>query len=125
MLTNDIANFLEAQGIATEGINMFRHELPTMPDTALVLAEYQSGAQADEYLSRPAMEIRARALTADTARQMVQDAENALMAQANFEVNGHKYLLIRSYGGITPLGRDDKGRIYFSQKFLILMERVI
>lgn len=40
MLLNDIANYLQLNGIGTNGVTLFQNDLPEVPDNAVAIYEY-------------------------------------------------------------------------------------
>jgi len=122
MLTNDIATFLDGLAVAEEGTNMFRHDMPADPDTALCLYEYSAG-DPDQYLDKPGLTVRTRALSADAARQLMQDVETAISFKGDLILSGTKYLIIAPLGSPAPNGRDERGRYEFVQNFSAIVAR--
>lgn len=116
MLLDEIATYLQTQGIATTGTTLFKSLLPDNPDTALALIE--TGGLSGEYVldqipvdcERPGLQIRTRANDYATARQLAEDAYQALDAINETVLSGVRYHWVRPQQAPFSLGQDERGR---------------
>lgn len=124
MLLDDIATFLEAEGIGTIGTDLFTGDIPEEPDNCVALFEY-SGQPPDVVvdIDYPGLQVRVRNTNYSAARAKIQDIFELLHTFTNTALSGAQYISIYAVQSPHPLGRDKKNRIDFVQNFMITKER--
>lgn len=118
---DDIAGYLEAQGVGTVGTTIFKSRLPDKDITCLVVLD-TGGPQPDKYLptGSPTFQVFIRSLTYPLGKAMLANVRAALHRKFNATlVSGgsyYYYILAQSEGG--HLGINEKGFDEFSINFI-------
>jgi hypothetical protein len=116
----EVAEFIEDQGYATLGTDLFVDRLPDLDNDCTVV--YTTGGQIpDIYLPIPSpnFEILVRSDSAETAYERISNIVDDLHQSFNTTLvtGGNYYYSILLFGEINSLGRDEKGRIEYSANF--------
>jgi len=121
ILINDVADYLQAQGVGTVATNIFSGYLPESPDACIAVLD-TGGPQPDAYLPTrsPTFQVFIRDIDYPTGKAKLDSVRAKLHQNANVAlVSGQTYfyyILAISEGG--HVGRDDAGRDLFSINFL-------
>lgn len=117
---DDVATYLQAQGIGTLGTDLFESFLPTSPDNAVAVLE-TAGLKPtiDAPLFRPSFQILVRATDYATGRTKCDAIKTALHNQYNLQLvtNGIYFYFIRLITEGGHIGQDGTGRDLFSLNF--------
>lgn len=129
MLLDDIATYLQAQGVGTVNADIFKGYYPDKPDNLVVLFEYAGEATemtmgtGDPIIERPGLQVRVRDKSYSAGRSKIALAVTALHGLANVVLGGKRYLLIRANQSPESLGLDANNRSEFVVNFSVLKER--
>jgi hypothetical protein len=104
VLEDDVAVYLQTEGLGTVGTTIFKTQLPDSPDVALVVTTYGGEAPIRTHArnqidpptisyEQPRFQIKSRAMKEDvmTARDRIQLAYIALSKVKNATINGGRY----------------------------------
>lgn len=125
MLLDDIASYLQQQGIA----GVYKGFMPDKPDNCVVLFEYagepmeMTMGSEDAVLERPGLQVRVRDKSYSAGRARIQAVVDALHGLANEVLGDRRYLLIRANQSPESLGLDANNRSEFVCNFSVLKER--
>jgi hypothetical protein len=128
MLLDDIAAYLQAQGIGTVGTDIHKGFLPDQPDDLVALFEY-AGSPTEltmcdaPALERPGLQVRVRNRTYPAARATIAAAVDALHGLADVTLDGTRYLLIRANQSPASIGLDQNNRSELVCNFNVIKER--
>lgn len=125
VLLDDIALYLQQQGVGTVGADIFKGQMPVAPDNCIALFEY-AGEPPDlhwpgEYPSLQAM-VRNKSYAA--GREKIEQIKDALHGLSETVINGHRYLLIQALQSPFFMQRDENNRAIFVCNFKIIKEVV-
>lgn len=127
MMADDVADYLEAQGIGTVGTDIFIGHMPDSP--ANCIAVIQSGGeppelvgQINDQIERPRLVVRVRNTSYASGAAKANSVLKALHTAGEVSLNGHRYLFIRAVGSVNQLGRDHELRSLFSVEFVVIKE---
>lgn len=116
MFLDDIGDWLETQGVATKGTNLFKSIDPGQPDTAVVLYEYSGlppvdtmGASLTTTLEQPSLHVLIRGVNYDAAVTKAKAVFQALHKMSG-SINGTRYLYVRAMQSPFDVGPDERGR---------------
>lgn len=119
-LLDDLMAYLQAEGVATEGTDLFAAALlDDQPDDVTVLFETSGAPDRDNFggdgspvIRRAGVQVRARSGPWDyvTAKARCEAARAALVRIANEDLSGTRYLRVQQVNGPLPLGRDESER---------------
>lgn len=116
MLLDEIADYLQSQGIGTVGTNLFKGLMPESPDAAVAVFEY-SGLEVQRVqevagvaYEQPRIQVMSRAATYAAARQKAEAVYAALATVKNQELSGIRYLRIQPLQPPFLIGRDANSR---------------
>lgn len=121
ILINDVADYLEAQGVGTVATNLFCGYLPESPATCISVLD-TGGVQPDRYLPTkdPTFQVFIRAVDYPTGKAKLDLVRAKLHQKANINLVTNQtyfyYIMAMSEGG--HLGKDELGRDLFSINFL-------
>ena len=125
MLLDDIASYLQQQGIS----GVYKGFMPDTPDNLVALFEYAGepielvmGAD-DPVLERPGLQVRVRDKSYPAGRAKIGQIVDFLHGLSEVVVNGTRYLLIRANQSPESLGLDANNRSEFVCNFSVLKER--
>ncbi|SMB97778.1 hypothetical protein SAMN00808754_1941 [Thermanaeromonas toyohensis ToBE] len=123
MLLNDIAAYLQANGVGTVGTDIFLGQLPATPDNVAALFEY-AGEPPDLHsnVEYPGLQVLVRNKNYAAGRQKIEQIRNVLHGLTETIVNGRRYLLIRARQSPEALPRDENGRAIFVCNFRVIKE---
>ena len=117
-LIDDIAQYLEDEGVGTLGTNIFKSYLPDSVDTALVVLDTGGTMpDPDTPTKSPTFQVFIRAATYTAGKTKLEAVRTALHRLANETVGStyFYYILAQSEGG--HLGRNERGLDEFSVNF--------
>ena len=128
MLLDELATYLAAQGIGTQGVDLFNGVLPDSPPDAVALFEYGGvapvhalgGGQAK--YERPRVQVVARATTYSAARSKIETIYKLLQAVSNASLSSVRYLSIEAVQSPFLLTRDENARVVLACNFQIVKE---
>jgi len=120
LLINDIAEYLEDEGIGTVGEDIFKSMLPANIDD--VVAVYETGGlEPDPYLptKSPTFQVFIRSSNYTTGMAQAMAVRTALHRKANITLvaGGNYYYYILLMSEPAHLGKDENGRDEFSMNF--------
>ena len=123
-MLSDIRDYLQAQGIGTQAVDLFIGYMPDEPDSVVTLYEY-AGSPPDlhwdgEY---PGLQVRTAASNYDEGRAKIEQIKNLLHGLHETVLGSTRYLLIKASGNPEVLKRDENNRIVFFVNFEIIKER--
>ena len=120
IVLDDVATYLQTQGIGTIGTNLFKGSLPDSPDALVALIEVGGDAPIDVLsmaagtikVERPVIRVVARAGQDDyqAARTKAASAYQQLHGLTGQTLSGTRYLTIEARHPPFNLGRDENGR---------------
>lgn len=123
-LLDDIMTHLQAEGVATEGTDLFAGALlDDQPDAVTVVYETAGipdedtmGGDGSPAVRHAGVQVRTRgaAWEYEEARLRAEAARAALVKIANESIGGTTYLRVRQSSGPVPLGRDQADRWEFT-----------
>ena len=116
----EIAQFIEEEGHATVGTNLFVDSLPDVNEEAIaVFTTGGSTPDIDLPIASPNFEILIRGESASSCFSKLESIVSSLHQTYNSNVvtGGNYYYSILLSGEINSLGRDEKGRIEYSANF--------
>ena len=120
-LLDDIAQYLENEGIGTIGTDIFKSYMPDVVDTGLAVLD-TGGPQPDKDLptKSPTFQIFIRAADYITGRAKLDAVRVALHQVGNEQIGDtyFYYILANSEGG--HIGRNERGLDEFSINFICL-----
>jgi len=125
VLLDDIALYLETQGVGTCGTDIFAGTMPSQPNNCIVLYEY---AGYPRYLvwngERPGLQVRVRNTSYSAGRTKIEEVVQTLHGVCEYTApSGVRYLLIRAEQSPESLGQDDNGRFEWVVNFDVIKER--
>ena len=118
--SDNVADYLEAQGVGTVGTDIFVGYLPDTPDSCIAVLE-TGGTEPDAYLPfrEPTFQVLIRNTTFEEGQTKLASVRSTLHQLNNITlVTGgfyFYYILAIAEGG--HIGRDDVGRDMFSINF--------
>lgn len=123
MLLNDIATYLQANGVGTIGTDIFLGQLPANPDNVTAIFEY-AGEPPDLHWNGeyPGLQVLVRNKSYEAGRQKIEQAKNILHGVSETVINNHRYLLIRANQSPAFLQRDENNRTIFACNFRVIKE---
>lgn len=128
MILEDLATFLESQGLATRGVDLWLHVSPDMPNECAILVEY-AGDDPDWVMENrkadtenPRVQLGVRSEQPEVARLRAERMYQAMMTIRNDIINGTRYLWCRPVDSPTMIGRDDSGRFMATVNFMVQKE---
>ena len=114
-LLDEIASFLQAQGVGTAAVDIFAGTLPAEPTLAIGLYEYQGSTLLEtfstDYGEQPGFQVVSRGPTYVTARAKAKLAWDALRGISNEDISGTRYFRLTPNGSIGYQGRDENGAV--------------
>lgn len=124
MLLDDIANYLQTQGIGTVGTDIFRGLMPDQPDNCIALFEY-AGSPPDLHWNGeyPGLQVRVRNKSYSAGRAKIGAVVDVLHGLTEQVLGTTRYLLIRANQSPESLGRDNNGRNEWVVNFAVIKER--
>lgn len=119
-LIDDIATYLQSNGVGTLGINLFEGRLPSSPDAAVAVIE-TGGTQPNAYIptKSPSFQVLIRATELDLGETVRQTIRSLLHNQYNtqFVLGGIYFYYCRLITEGGHIGVDSNGRDLFSLNF--------
>lgn len=122
MYLDDIADYLEDEGLGTVGTTIFKSHLPDLDNDTSVIGVFDTGGVTpDPYLPTkyPTFQVFIRASSYAAGRTLLDNVRSSLHQQQNVElITGNTYfyyILAQSEGG--HLGRNERGQDEFSMNF--------
>ena len=126
-LLNDMADYLEAQGVGTKATNIFMSYMPESPDALSVL--YDHGGPAPLILGNglrqesPELQVLTRALDYPTAETAARAVYTALLGCREQTINGTRYISVLPISQPFFLERDHIPRVIFSCNYSLEVAR--
>ncbi len=126
-MIEEIGNFLQGQGVGTQGTDIFLNDVPQdAPDTAVSLEEtaglaplYIHGITGTAW-NQPGLQVFTRAKSPSTARTNAETIFKLLSNLTNVVLEGVLYQSIRPVQNPFPLGRDENHRAQFVCNYQIV-----
>lgn len=119
MIVDEVATYLEDQGLGDLGTDLFRWSMPDAPDECVAVYEY-AGEQpvrvhdiAAIAQEQPRVQIVVRSATASAGRQRAEDIYRRLSLVKNTDLSGTRYLSIEPLQNPFFLERDQNDRPKF------------
>jgi hypothetical protein len=123
MILDELAKYLQDNGIGTVGTNIFKSYSPNKPDSALIIYETGGDRPQDTFGStnvaaweNPRIQIVSRSTEYQTARNTAEDAYKTLIGIANQTIkanvadSGSFYLRVSAMQSPFRLGIDQNSR---------------
>ena len=123
MLLDDIADYLETQGIGTVGVDIFKGEMSDEPSNCVAIERYAGKPPDTLGYEYPGLQVRVRNTSRPDAEAKIKSIESLLHCLSNITLNGTRYLSLFAQQGPVPLGRDESNRIDLVQNYIITKER--
>ena len=123
MLLDDIADYLESQGIGTVGVDLFKGDTPEIPDNCVTIERYAGQSPGMLGYEKPGLQVRVRNKIRENAEIKIKSIETLLHCLCNTTLSGTRYLSIFAQQSPTPLGRDESNRFDLVQNYIITKER--
>jgi hypothetical protein len=129
LLLDDIAGYLQTQGIGTVGKDLFKGYMPDQPDNMIALFEYAGSPMeltmgtGDPTLERPGLQVRVRNKLYPVGRAKVEQVVDVLHGLTEQVLGGKRYLLIRANQSPESIGLDASNRSELVVNFSVLKER--
>lgn len=118
-LIDDIAEYLETEGVGTVATDIFKSYLPDGVDTGVAVLD-TGGPQPDKELptKSPTFQIFIRATDYETGKALLEAVRTALHQVGNEQIGDtyFYYILAQSEGG--HIGRNERGLDEFSINFI-------
>lgn len=114
MMVDDIAGFLQAAGVGTQGTDLFKYRMPDAPDSALCI--YEDAGHPPEMVQEgivydnPSLQVMARDKTYSVARSKIESIVKLIGSLRNTQIGPAKYLRVIPTQSPFPLGVDDQNR---------------
>ena len=123
MLLDDIATYLEAQGLGTAEVSLFKIKMPDEPDSCIAVSQYggitsilaHDGAE----IKQPGIQVRVRDKTAQLSLAKIEQAIACLHPKANEQIGGTFFIYLRVNQPPIPLGVDQHNRFEWSVNFSV------
>jgi len=115
---NDIAIYLQANGIGTIGTDIFLGYQPESPNNSITL--YETGGYALDlagFLRYPTLQIMVRNTSYSAARTKIDSIIALMHRTVNTTINSTRYCSIYTTSDATSLGKDDQNRSLLSVNF--------
>jgi hypothetical protein len=113
---DDIGDWLQSQGVATKGVDLFKSMDPGQPDTAVILYEYAGISPIDTMgttlattLEQPSLHVLVRGVSYVEATSKAKAVFRALHKLTG-SINGVRYLYLRALQSPFDVGPDERGR---------------
>lgn len=109
----DISSFLQAQGVGTEGTDLFIGLEPDEPDFVISIFDIPGFPPNPKYLrDEPSIQVRVRGNknNYDTAWQKMQEIKDVMLGAQPQLLNGTDYVLFVLATDPMSLGRDESSR---------------
>jgi hypothetical protein len=119
VIAKAIADYLEAQGLGTVGVDLFAAHLPSTPDTAMAVV-VTGGPQADggKGYDNPTVQVRSRSQDPALAYSQLQGVYNKLDSLSNVTMGGQRVVNCRGLQSApVAIGRDQAGRDEYTLNF--------
>lgn len=129
MLLDDIAGYLQTQGVGIVGNDLFNGYMPDQPDNLVALFEYAGSPMeltmgtGDPTLERPGLQVRVRNNLYPSAKAKIEAIVDVLHGLTETVISGKRYLLIRANQSPASMGLDANNRSEFVVNFSVLKER--
>jgi hypothetical protein len=115
MLIEAIADYLETEGVATKGTDMFLAVQPDSPDNCLTIYDTGGFAPDNELpIKDPTIQVISRATDYETAKQEALDVYGELHKLANQTLGDFYIYLIEAMQEPGSIGRDSADRFEIS-----------
>lgn len=123
MLLDDVAAYLQTQGIGTIGTDIFKGAMPDQPDNCICLYEY-AGSPPDLHWNGeyPGLQVMARNTSYAAGRTKIETIRTKLHGLTEQTLGTTRYLLIKANQSPESLGRDENNRQEFVINFTIIKE---
>jgi hypothetical protein len=124
MLLDDIATYLQSQGVGAVGTDLFNGSLPDEPDNCVALFEY-AGSPPDLHWNGeyPGLQVRVRNTSYPAARAKIETVITKLHGLTETMLSDTRYLLIRANQSPESLGQDASNRVELVVNFSIIKTR--
>lgn len=128
MFLDDVGDWLETNGVATKGTDLFKSIDPGIPDTAVILYEYQGGRLLDTMgttltntVEQPGLHVLIRGVDYATAATKSKSVFQVLHKMSGV-INGTRYLFVRALQSPFDVGPDERGRPRLVCNFRVMKE---
>lgn len=123
----DICLFIQSEGFATLGTDMFLGNEPEAQNDALTLTVYDTGGeQGESYVGyqNPTIQIRCRAVVYTTGYAKLVQIRDRLLQTYGFDYSGWHYTGFWLISDIAKIGSDDQNREIFTINFRLMREPI-
>lgn len=128
MVLEELATYMQANGIGTLGTNLFVGTLPSTPDTCVGLQEYPGTQPAYalggglQVLEFPRVQVMTRAKLYNVARDKADDVWRLLGAITGQTLSGVHHLRVQALSNPFELPPDDTNRKLFACNYVVTKE---
>jgi hypothetical protein len=128
MVVEEIANYIDAQGLATLGTDLWMHVSPDEPNDLMLVSEYagdepefvQEALPAELENSR--VQVAVRSVQPEVGRLLAERVYQALMNINDDVLSGTRILWCRPVDTPAMIGRDESGRFLTTVNFRVKKE---
>ncbi len=125
MLLDDLGDYLETQSLGVVNTDIFLGNQPDKPDNCVTLFEYSGDPpdhSRDSRIDRPGLQVIARNTSYVDGRQKLQQIQNLIDGLNGVTINGTRYISIFANQSPMPLGKDESGRMEWSQNYSVRVD---
>lgn len=123
MLVQDVATYLQNNGIGTLGTNLFVGRLPDEPDTCTAVFAYAGFPMPLHWNGeQPGLQVLVRAPSYVQAQNLMEQIRGLLHGLSEQTLGTTRYLLVRAKQSPMLLQRDDGDRAIFVCNFDVIKE---
>jgi hypothetical protein len=124
---DDVAEYLETNGVGTIAEDIFVDEMPPSPDDVVMVA-HTGGLEADRYLpiANPTCQVTVRNTTYSGGITKIYQIFNLLHQKYDntvLKIGGVDVMKIDAMQEPTPIGRDEASRHIFTCNFVFMIRR--
>ena len=124
MILDDLATHLQAQGVGTVSVDIFKGQLPDQPDNCVALFEYGGEGMPLHWSGEfPSVQVRVRNKSYSTGRAKIEAVVTALHGLTEHIAGATRYLLLQAKQSPASIGRDQNNRQEFVVNFSVIKER--
>lgn len=118
---DDIADYLQDQGVGTVGTDIFVGKAPPTPDSLIAIIPSNAGSAAPNMYIRdliyPRFQVYIRNEDWSAGADKLYEVRQALHVKIGLALNNHRALRIHAQQEGGPIGEDGQGRSEFSINF--------
>lgn len=120
---DSIGLYLQAAAVGTVGTDLFKGQMPDVPEVAACIYEYAGSPPEQAHNARqsvrPGLQVVVRNSDYEAARAKIETIFNLLDRVTNTDVQGLDVIKIEAVQSPFPLGIDDNGRYRLAVNFQV------